>query len=98
MANSRRSIGNMEQLFFSFVIPAHNEEKYIENTLEHLRRMDYPADKFEVIVVENGSTDRTLELAKRFQSSGFSTLLSGKGVSRARNVGIDHLSPKSNWV
>ncbi len=88
----------MEKLFFSFVIPAHNEENYIENTLEHLQQLDYPADKFEVIVIENGSTDRTLEIAKKFERVGFRVLLSGKGVSRARNVGIDHLAPQSDWV
>lgn len=88
----------MEKLFFSFVIPAHNEEKYIVNTLEHLQRLEYPADHYEVLVIENGSTDRTLELAKQFERAGCNVFQSGKGASKARNVGIDHVSPKSDWI
>ena len=64
----------------------------------HLKALNYPADRFEVIVIENGSTDRTFELAKASESSTFKVFQSGKGVSRAKNVGIDHLSLQSNWV
>lgn len=88
----------MDKLFFSIVVPAHNEAKYIENTLQHLVDLDYPTDRRETIVVENGSTDITLNLAKKFERSGVKVLQSGKGVSRARNVGIHHLAPQSDWV
>lgn len=43
-----------EELFFSIVLPAYNEEKYIEKTVEALKRLDYPKEKLEVIMVENG--------------------------------------------
>ena len=53
--------------FLSLVIPAHNEESRLPNTLEQvfafLSAQSYNA---EVIVVENGSTDRTLEIAQGF--------------------------------
>lgn len=88
----------MENLFFSIIVPAHNEEKCIGDTLRHLKELDYPADKVEIIVVENGSQDRTLEIAKRFESANCSVLQSGKGVSRAKNAGIDRLSRKTDWV
>lgn len=88
----------MENLFFSIVVPAHNEEKYIGDTLDHLKALDYPADKFEVIVVENGSSDNTFELAKKFEGGNFKILQSAKGVSRAKNLGIENLSPQSGWV
>jgi len=48
-----------ETLFFSIVIPAYNEEKYIGTTLTALKQLEYPPDRFEVIVVDNGSTDGT---------------------------------------
>lgn len=86
------------RLFFSIIIPAHNEERYIEQTLEHLGRLDYPKDTFEVIIVENGSSDRTLELAKKFEGGNVQVVQSGKGVSRAKNAGIERLSPQSDWV
>lgn len=59
----------MASPLLSIVIPAHNEESRLPRTLEQvfafLERQSYAA---EVIVVENGSTDRTLELAQEFAS------------------------------
>ena len=53
--------------FLSIVIPAHNEETRLPGTLEQvfrfLAQQDFPA---EVIVVENGSNDRTYEIAREF--------------------------------
>ena len=46
----------------SIVIPAHNEESCIEETLRCVLRQNYP--DFEVIVVDNNSQDRTAELAR----------------------------------
>jgi len=58
----------METPFLSLIFPAHNEEERLPQTLEvvdaFLKQQPYKA---EVIVVENGSTDRTLELAKQFE-------------------------------
>jgi dolichyl-phosphate beta-glucosyltransferase len=53
----------------SIIIPAHNEESRLPHSLEQvfafLENQSYP---FEVVVVENGSTDRTLELAQDYAS------------------------------
>ncbi|HSH41686.1 MAG TPA: glycosyltransferase [Arenicellales bacterium] len=46
----------------SIVIPALNEEGEIRRTLEHALESDYPADKLQVIAVNDGSDDRTLEV------------------------------------
>lgn len=48
----------------SVIIPAYNEEKYLERTLEAILAQDY--SDFEVIVVDNASTDRTSDIAKSF--------------------------------
>ena len=49
----------------SVVIPAYNEEKHIARTVLHHVNSDYPKDRFEVIVVNDGSKDRTVqEVAK----------------------------------
>ena len=53
------------EIQFSVIVPARNEERMIGGCLERLAAMNYPRDKFEVILVDNGSTDRTLEV---FQS------------------------------
>jgi glycosyltransferase involved in cell wall biosynthesis len=51
---------------FSIIIPAFNEEKMIGRCLDSIARLDYPKDAFEVIVVDNGSTDQTVEIARSF--------------------------------
>ncbi len=48
------------------LIPAHNEEKVLERTIESLLEAEYP--KKEVIVIDDGSTDHTLEVAKRYKN------------------------------
>ncbi|MEG6584899.1 poly-beta-1,6-N-acetyl-D-glucosamine synthase [Dendrosporobacter sp. 1207_IL3150] len=47
----------------SVMIPAHNEEKSIEETINELLKCDYP--DFEIIVISDGSTDRTNEIILR---------------------------------
>lgn len=49
--------------FCSVVIPAFNEERDIEASLSSLVNQSYPRDRYEIIVVDNGSTDRTKEIA-----------------------------------
>jgi glycosyltransferase involved in cell wall biosynthesis len=84
---------------FSIIIPAHNEEKYIGATLEHIATLSYPIELYEVIVIENGSWDRTFDVAKQFEGRNIRVFKNEKaGVSAAKNFGIDRLSPHSNWV
>jgi len=45
----------------SFVIPVKNEENVISNTIAKCYEVDYPKDKIEVIVINDGSTDNTLK-------------------------------------
>jgi 1,2-diacylglycerol 3-alpha-glucosyltransferase len=49
----------------SVVIPAYNEEMYIENCLNSIKKQDYKG-MMEIIVVDNNSTDKTVEIAKKF--------------------------------
>lgn len=52
----------------SIIIAARNEEHNIAPLLESLTRLDYPSDRFEVIVVNDRSTDRTSEIVQSFRS------------------------------
>jgi glycosyltransferase involved in cell wall biosynthesis len=89
----------LERLRFSIIVPAHNEEGYIADTLEHVAALSYPTDSYEVLVVENGSSDRTLEVAKGFERSNIRVFNSScVGVSAAKNFGIDRMSEASDWV
>jgi glycosyltransferase involved in cell wall biosynthesis len=72
--------------FCSVVIPAFNEEQNIEANLSSLLNQSYPRDQYEIIVVDNGSTDRTLEIA-----SAHANLILSKpkgNVGSVRNFGI----------
>lgn len=81
----------------SVLIPAHNEEKVIARTLEALLNSNYPCEKLEIIVINDGSTDRTKEIVQRCTAKDARVKLvnvpaheGGKGKSRALNVGIQH--------
>lgn len=50
--------------FISVVIPAYNEEQYLPECLKALNAQTYPRDRFEIIVVDNNSKDRTAEIAR----------------------------------
>ena len=50
----------------SFIVPSYNAEKYIELCLSSIEGQIYPKEKIEILVVDGGSVDRTLEIAKRF--------------------------------
>ncbi len=89
----------MDRLFFSIVVPAHNEEHYIEATLERLAGLDYPKELYEVIVVENGSTDATFAFATKHEAGNVRVFsCPERGVSRARNFGSTHVSREAAWV
>ncbi len=53
----------------SILIPAHNEEMVLDNTLKAMTSLNYPADRFEVIVVNDASSDKTAEIADRWASA-----------------------------
>jgi len=56
------------QTFISIIIPARNEEGLIQKLLEDIEKQSYPKGLFEVIVVDDHSTDRTLEIVEKYKS------------------------------
>ena len=87
------------KLFFSIIIPTHNEALYIKNTLEKISVLDYPQDLYEVIVIENGSSDDTYVIAKNFENGNIQVYTSSKkGISPAKNMGIGKINPQSMWI
>lgn len=76
----------MKKVKISVVIPAYNEEKYIAKTLKSLMNQDFPRELFEVIVVNNGSTDKTHQVAEKFDVKVI-RYNKVQGVSAARDVG-----------
>ena len=75
----------LSYLTISIVIPVFNEERYLRDCLDSLTKLDYPADKLEIIIVDNGSTDNSLNIANSY---GFSVLIKEDvKVGAVRNYG-----------
>lgn len=79
--------------FFSIIIPLYNKEKFIENTIKSVLGQSF--QDFELIVVNDGSTDTSLELVNKLKDKRIKTYsISNAGVSKARNFGIQKATSK----
>lgn len=76
------------------IIPTYNRRRLLELTLDALARQDLPRDRFEVLVVDDGSSDGTEAAVRGFEDRldlrYFHQPDEGYRVARARNVGIRH--------
>ncbi len=51
---------------FSIIVPVYNEEKVIVNRIKNLESLNYPKNKYEIIIVESGSNDNTYKIVKDY--------------------------------
>jgi cellulose synthase/poly-beta-1,6-N-acetylglucosamine synthase-like glycosyltransferase len=75
----------------TIMVPACNEEKTLAKTVESLLGLKYPKAKLEIIIVDDGSRDATLEIARQFEKKGVIVLTKpngGKGT--ALNLALKH--------
>ncbi len=77
----------------SVIIPTYNRKDMLKECLDSLFNQTYPEDKYEIIVVDDGSTDGTEDLVKNLQKS-YSNLVylkqQNQGPAAARNLGAQH--------
>lgn len=76
----------------SFVIPCYNMEKYLPECLDSLLDQNLEANEFEIIVVNDESKDRTLQIANNYSKKHSNIRVLDKkngGVGAARNSGLD---------
>jgi glycosyltransferase involved in cell wall biosynthesis len=76
----------------SVIIPAYNCARYLERALESVRAQRYPADRLEIIVVDDGSTDRSPMVAAEYADRDPRVIAlrqANAGPAAARNRGID---------
>lgn len=78
----------------SIVVPAYNVEKYMERCIRSVLAQTY--DAFELIIVNDGSTDATEAICTSFAKDERIKLISKQnaGVSAARNTGLQHCRGK----
>ena len=72
--------------FVSIIVPVFNEEKYLDACLKSLKSQDYKP--YEIIVVDNGSTDNSFLIAKKYTPHVF--VLKPANIPALRNYGILH--------
>lgn len=75
---------------FSIIVLTYNSEKTLPACLGSLMVIDYPKNDFEVIVIDGGSKDRTLDIANEYDLRVLRQ--HGNGFSNARNTGIQNAS------
>lgn len=78
----KRSLSDSDLPFVSIVVPVKNEEKVVGRLFSSISRLDYPASKRELIIVEDGSTNRTFEICKAYA-------VANQGVLVLRRLGSD---------
>lgn len=72
---------------FSIIIPAKNEEVNISRCLESISNIEYPAERYEVILMDNGSEDATASIAESF--GALVHYLPEANISGLRNRGAE---------
>ena len=82
----------------SIVVPIYNVENYLRQCLDSIQNQTYK--KFECIMVNDGSTDSSQQLAEEYLTDSRFKLInqSNKGLSGARNTGINHIREESIFV
>ena len=81
-----------EQLLLSIIIPAFNVENYLGECLDSFTRQNFNSKQYEVIIVNDGSTDKTAEVALEYvKKYDYFKLFNqeNKGVAVARNKGLE---------
>ena len=79
---------------FSIVVPVKNEENVIGRLLNALSTLNYPADKREIIIVEDASTDNTLDICMNFAKEHNNVRVLHRNFSNGKpsalNYGLKH--------
>ena len=88
----------MENELISIVVPIYNVENYLRQCLDSIQNQTYK--KFECIMVNDGSTDSSQQIAEEYLTDNRFKLInqSNKGLSGARNTGISHIREESTFV
>ncbi|HYS73929.1 MAG TPA: glycosyltransferase family 2 protein [Thermoplasmata archaeon] len=107
-----RDEGEATQHVFSLVVPAHNEQEVIGDCLRSLLTLDYPDDQFEILILEDGSSDLTADVV-RSEAQGLPQRVvmlqvprheGGRGKASALNRAFQFLHETSrfsrapNWI
>ena len=83
-------LDEMEYPLISIIVPVRNDAGNLERCVRSLKSIDYPTDRYEIIVVDAHSTDGTPEVARK--NGAIVILDDGKGRASALNLGVAQAS------
>lgn len=84
--------------FVSVMVPAHNEAVVIRKTVQSLLDLDYPKDRYEIIVINDNSSDNSHDILTGMQDDNpdrnlivisTDSIIGGKGKSNSLNIGFE---------
>ena len=78
MTRRDRRIGSRKSAILpdvSFLVPAYNEENHLPEKIENLRHIDYPKEKLQIVLVSDGSTDRTNQILSELSDKNIEVLI-----------------------
>lgn len=81
------------EIKLSYILPVYNVEQYVGNCLDTIYAQGLQEEEFEVICVNDGSTDYSLSVLEKYQNVHSNLMIKTiehSGQSRARNMGIDY--------
>lgn len=87
----------MYQYRLSVLVPVYNVESYLERCVRSIENQDIAKDDYEVLLINDGSTDNSLSLANKLAKEYSNVVVYSKpneGLSQTRNFGLDHARGK----
>lgn len=87
-------------MFLSFIVPVYNTEKYLRDCLDSLISQDVSKEDYEIICVNDGSTDGSLTILQEYAAENRNIHIINKengGVASARNAGMDAAQGEYIW-
>lgn len=103
-----QSASAANQIRYSVIVPAYNSERTLGDCLQALEAQTLPRENYEILVVDDGSTDETSKIAQRYAACYI--FQKNQGPASARNLGADFASgsivlftdsdctPCANWI
>lgn len=87
-------------MFISFIVPVYNTEKYLNACLDSLLAQDLSIDDYEIVCINDGSTDNSLAILQRYESNYqniFVISQNNSGVCKSRNIGLQKAKGEYIW-
>jgi len=87
-------------MILSLVLPVYNVEKYLDRCVNSCLDQDIPNGDYEIIIVDDGSTDASASIGKKYEDEYPNVKLvsqKNKGLSGARNTGLENAKGEFVW-